>query len=169
MRLETERLVLRPFAVEDLDDYFRLGTRVEVMRYRGLGTPFADREEALATLHRAPLRDYEVHGFGRLACIDKASGAFIGFSGLKYLEDLREVDLGYRFFPEWWGRGYATESSLAVMEYGKSTLGLRRIIGLVDPENIASVRVLVKVGLRFESKTHIDDMGDLDLYAWTAA
>ena len=96
--------------------------------------------------------DYAKHGFGRWACIHKASGRFIGFSGLKRLEDFDgEVDLGYRFFPEFWGQGLATEAGLPCIRYGFDVLKLERIIGLVLPDNVASARVLEKCGMRFES------------------
>jgi RimJ/RimL family protein N-acetyltransferase len=74
----------------------------------------------------------------------------VGFNGLKYLEDLREVDLGYRFRVDYWGRGIATESSTAVLQYGFETLGLDRIIGLVLPANTGSIRVLEKVGMHLD-------------------
>jgi [ribosomal protein S5]-alanine N-acetyltransferase len=164
--IETARLRLRPFTLDDLEDYYRLGTVAEVFRFRGLGDPFPDIESARRTLVDAPLRDYAVHGFGRLACIEKATGAFVGFSGLKFLEDMDEVDIGYRFFPEHWGKGFATESSRAAMEHGRREHGVNRIIGLVDPENLASARVLVKLGLVYEKKATLDDLpGELDLYA----
>ena len=74
----------------------------------------------------------------------------IGFAGLKYLDDLRDVDLGYRFRSAWWGRGLATEASRAVVEYGFQTVALPHILGLVEPENTRSVRVLSKLGFRYE-------------------
>ena len=108
-----------------------------------------EAEQALEVIRTRPMADYQKHGYGRWACIDKASGQLIGFSGLKYLDDLQEVDLGYRFLPAYWGRGLATESGRAVLEYGFATLRLEQIIGLVAPENVASVRVLEKLGLTF--------------------
>ena len=165
MTIETERLLLRKFTLDDLDDYFDLGTRPEVLRFVG-GKPFASIDEARETLVAAPLRDYQLYGYGRLACIEKATGRLIGFNGLKYLPDIDEVDVGYRFFSDCWGKGYATESSLAVMQYGRESLGLERIVGIVHPENAASIRVLKKLGLRYEKKTRLEGLGeDLDLYA----
>ena len=109
--------------------------------------------------------DYDKHGSGRWSCIHKESGRFIGFSGLKYLEDFDgEVDLGYRFFPEFWGRGLATESGLASISYGFDVLGLDRIIGLAVPENIGSIRVLQKCGMSFERRTTYDGQ-NVVLYA----
>ena len=124
-------------------------------------------DDAHRVLREAPLSDYEAYGYGRLACIEKASGTLIGFCGLKYLEEMEEVDLGYRFLPDYWGKGYASESSQAVMAYGRESLGLEQIIGLVHPENIASARVLTKVGMRFRRQITLPDFADeVDLYVW---
>ena len=73
----------------------------------------------------------------------------IGFAGLKYLEEFGEVDVAFRLMRTHWGLGLATEAALASVRFGFADLGLKRIIGLVMPENIASVRVLEKTGLRY--------------------
>ena len=79
----------------------------------------------------------------------KARGNDIGFAGLKYLEELDEVDVAYRLLPAFWGQGLATEAALASVRYGFAKLGLKRIIGLTMPENVASIRVLEKAGLHY--------------------
>lgn len=91
-------------------------------------------------------------GYGRMACIEKETRRLIGFSGLKYLDDRDETDVGYRFLPECWGKGYAIESAAAIMRQQAAQFGLSRIIGLVEPENRGSVRVLQKLGLKFEGR-----------------
>jgi RimJ/RimL family protein N-acetyltransferase len=105
------------------------------------------REQALENLRANPLADYRKHGFGRWACVLKASGEVVGFAGLKRLDDLGEVDLGYRLLRSVWGQGLATEASRAIVQYGFERLLLERILGLVDPANVASVRVLEKLGM----------------------
>ena len=82
----------------------------------------------------------------------KSERKFIGFTGLKFLEDMNEVDLGYRFMKEYWGRGIATESALASIKLGIEQLGLEKIIAMVLPENIASVRVLEKLNFNYEKE-----------------
>ncbi len=82
------------------------------------------------------------------ACILKSTGEQIGFAGLKYLEELGEVDVAFRLIRTHWGLGLATEAALASVRFGFADVDLKRIIGLVMPENIASVRVLEKTGLR---------------------
>ena len=91
-------------------------------------------------------------------------GRLVGFSGLKYLEELQEVDIGYRFLPAYWGMGFATESARAIMLQGKEELGIKRVIGLVQRENTASAKVLSKIGLEFERVICLGNIG-LDLYA----
>jgi ribosomal-protein-alanine N-acetyltransferase len=145
--LETPRLILRPFTLDDADAFFRLGSDPEVTRYTH--SSIANIDEARQLMESNPLRDYHKYGFGRQACVLKSSGEVIGFAGLKYLEDLDEVDLGYRFLPPYWGQGLAMEAAGAALRDGFARLKLSRVIGLVVPENIASVRVLTKLGMTF--------------------
>jgi [ribosomal protein S5]-alanine N-acetyltransferase len=143
--LETMRLLVREFDEEDVEPFFRLGSDPSVTRYTG-GT-LRDRDHALEILRSNPLADYRNHGYGRWACVLKDNGEIIGFAGLKHLEDLREVDLGYRFLPAYWGAGLGTEAARAVLGYGLSHLGLKQIVALVHLENVASMRVLEKIGM----------------------
>jgi RimJ/RimL family protein N-acetyltransferase len=146
--LETDRLLLRQYVEEDAEAFFRLNTDPEVLRFVP-DQPPPSVEQARQLLIDHPIADYWKHGFGRGACILKNTGEQIGFAGLKYLHELAEVDVAYRFLPLYWGRGLATEVARASLRYGFAELGLSRIIGLAMPENIASVRVLQKVGLRY--------------------
>jgi RimJ/RimL family protein N-acetyltransferase len=147
--LETERLVLREFVPEDAQAFFELNSAPEVLRYTGDTGP-GSVEEARQGLCERPILDYQKHGFGRWAVIFRETGELIGFAGLKYLDDLQEVDLGYRFLPRYWGLGLATEASRPCIDYGFATLRLPRILGLVDPQNVRSVRVLQKLGFIFD-------------------
>ena len=148
--LETERLLIREFIEDDAEAFFSFNGDSEVMRYTG-EAPSASVEQVRKQIRDYP--DYRLRGYGRWAVVFKPDQRVVGFNGLKYLEELREVDLGYRFCTDYWGRGLATESSKAVLRYGFENLGLKRIIGLVLPENTASIRVLQKVGMRFEGMT----------------
>ena len=146
--LQTDRLILREYTEEDAPDLFELGSNPEVMRYVP-DEPMTTVEQAHLTLMNHPIADYYRHGFGRWACILRATGQNIGFCGLKYLVELDEVDLGFRFLPAHWGKGLATEAARACVGYGFETLALEQIIGLSDPENHASIRVLEKTGMQF--------------------
>jgi [ribosomal protein S5]-alanine N-acetyltransferase len=148
--LETDRLCLWEFVEEDAQAFFELNSNPDVVRFTGDG-PLTSVEEARKGLRERPINDYRTHGFGRWAVVHKQSDKIIGFAGLKYLDDLQEVDLGYRLLPEYWGQGLTTEASIACVQYGLTTLKLPRILGLVDPANVASVRVLEKSGLTFDT------------------
>jgi ribosomal-protein-alanine N-acetyltransferase len=163
--IETPRLLLRPFTLDDAQAYWPLVNLPEVLRYTG-EEPKPSLDAVREIIASRPLNDYKVHGYGRMACIEKHSGRLIGFSGLKFVDDLQETDVGYRFLPECWGKGYATESGRALMAEGRKTFGLKRIIGLVQPANGASARVLEKLGLVYERAFDPDDgHGLLKLYA----
>jgi RimJ/RimL family protein N-acetyltransferase len=163
--IDTERLILRPFTLDDAAAWLPLISLPAVIRYTG-DIPATSVEEARELLRTRPLRDYAVHGYGRMAVIEKSSGRLVGFSGLKYLEDLQEVDIGYRFLPDCWGKGYATESASVLMEQGRREHGVRRIVGMAHPDNAASIHVLEKLGLRFERLLEPETYGlQLRLYA----
>jgi RimJ/RimL family protein N-acetyltransferase len=148
IRVETARLVLREFIEEDAEAFYEVNRDPAVTRYTGDGS-LASVDHARELLRAHPIADYRKYGYGRWACVLKSSGQLIGFAGLKYLDDLKEVDVGYRLHPDHWGAGLATEAARAVVRYGFEELSLEQIIGLVDPENLASVRVLEKAGLTF--------------------
>jgi RimJ/RimL family protein N-acetyltransferase len=154
--LETDRLLLREFVLDDLEPFFRMGSDPDVTRYTG--NSFKTIEQARQALEERPLADYRKYGYGRWAAVYKPTGQVIGFVGLKYLDDVGEVDLGYRFFKEYWGQGLATEASRAVVAYGFGPLQLKRIIAFADRENQASVRVLEKVGFTFEKDATYQEM-----------
>lgn len=164
--VDTGRMLLRPFDENDLDAFYRLGTVAEAIRYVG-NTPFGSREQALQAMRDGPLADYERYGFGRLACVWKDSGEVIGFSGLKYMAAVDAVELGYRFLPEYWGLGLATESGRACLSLARDVHALNRLVGLVHPDNAGSARVLSKLGFAVEGQVSLDFIPDtpVDLFA----
>ena len=152
---ETARLQYRQFTVDDAEAFFSLNSHPDVMRYTG--------EPVLRSLEAAKdaitrHRDFDEVGYGRWACVLKETQSIIGFCGLKYLQDLDVVDVGYRFLPEYWGRGLATEACTASLDFGFSTLQLDQIVGLVLPENAASIRVLEKVEMQLDGEFVYDGM-----------
>ncbi len=161
-RLETERLRLRWLTFDDIDAYNELGTNPEIIRYVG-NQPFASLDVAKEKLCAAPLKDYATYGYGRFACVWKQTGQVIGICGPKFLPDTGDVDLGYRLLPNFWGMGLATESALASIHYARQQLGLQRLVAWVHPENVASTRVLTKLGFSFERTTTIADTPGIDM------
>lgn len=146
--IETERLILRPFTLDDVDASYQMNLDEKVSRYTHDGG-VVSREEIKRRIREDVIGDYEKNGFGRMAVVEKSTGEFIGFAGLKYLADMDEVDIGYRFVSKAWGKGYATESAKPFIPYGFEDLKLDRILGLVLPDNKGSIRVLEKIGMKF--------------------
>lgn len=156
--IETERLIIRPFKLEDIEPSYEMNLDSEVSKYTGDGGVVSIKEIERRITENV-FGDYEKYGFGRFAVELKENGQFIGFSGLKYLDDMNEVDLGYRFMRQYWGKGIATESCKACLDYGLNQLNLKKIIAMVLPDNAASIRVLEKLNFLFD-KEIIED-GDL--------
>ncbi len=144
--LETERLILRETVVEDAPDLYEMDADLEVQKYTGdvLPTSVEDIFERISNYV-----DYKKYGYGRWTTVLKNTNEIIGWCGLKYMDDINEVDLGYRWKPKHWGKGYATEASLACLEYGFNELKLDQIVAQAMEENIASIRVMEKIGMTY--------------------
>jgi RimJ/RimL family protein N-acetyltransferase len=149
--IETDRLILRPFTLADIEPSYIMNLDSEVSKYTGDGG-IVSKEEIERRITEDVLGDYEKHGYGRLAVQLKNGDSFIGFAGLKYLPDLDEIDLGYRLTKENWGKGLATEACKAIINFGFHTLKINRMVALVLPGNKASIHVLKKVGFTFEKE-----------------
>jgi RimJ/RimL family protein N-acetyltransferase len=148
--VETERLHLREVDEADVETFYLLGSDPAIIKYTGdPGGGMTSIEHALEILRSHPMADYKKHGFGRWACVHKESGEVIGFTGLKYLDERDEVDIGYRLLPKYWGAGLATEAASAALDFGFRSLQLKEIIGLAVPDNVASIRILEKLGMDF--------------------
>ncbi len=158
--IETERTILRPFTLDDIDAVFEFGSNDEVNRYTG--TPsVTTKDEARNIITDVYFSDTEKYGYARFAVHHKADDKVIGFAGLKYLPEYDLTDIGYRYLPKYWGHGLATETNLPLIKYGFETLGLNQIIGIAMAENIASYKVLEKLGLNFWKIDEYDgDGGD---------
>ncbi|HYD01878.1 MAG TPA: GNAT family N-acetyltransferase [Phycisphaerales bacterium] len=141
---ETQRLSLRAMNEGDAGALFALNSHPQVMRLTG-EPPLRSVDEAREAIENYP--DFDTVGYGRWACVLKATGSFVGFCGLKHLRDLNEVDVGFRLLPQYWGQGLATEACAASIAFGFNVLNLSKIVGLVLPGNAASIRVLTKCGM----------------------
>jgi RimJ/RimL family protein N-acetyltransferase len=147
--LETPRQILRRLVPDDAAEMFALNSDPEVIRHT-FDAPPASIESERA--HLVAYQDvYRDDGFARLAAIDRASGEFLGWCGLRKQPD-GEIDIGYRYKRAAWGRGFATEASRVCLAYGFRELGLARIIATAFVENVASIHVLEKLGLVFEER-----------------
>ena len=164
--IDTRRLILRRFTLDDLQAFHQLTSRPEIIRY-AQSKPVASLEDALGMMKAAPFHDYATYGYGRFACVWKETGDVIGFSGVKFVPEISETELGYRFFPEYWGKGLATEAGQASIEFARSDLGLKRLVAMVHPDNVASARVLAKLGFSVEKRLSYSGLEgvDVDLFA----
>lgn len=145
--LETERTILRELTIDDAEDFYNLNLDREVLRYTG-DEPFVNVEAAETFL--AGYDQYEKYKVGRFAVIDKVTSKFIGWCGLKYSTEKDEYDIGFRFFRQYWSKGYATETAKKCLDYGFQDLKIQRIVGRAMKANVASVKVLEKIGMDFK-------------------
>lgn len=143
----------------DSERMFMMDSDPEVMKY--LGTPVVTLQESKDAV-RMIQKQYEENGVGRLAVIEKESGLMIGWSGLKLLTQpinghINTLDLGYRFIPEFWGKGYAMEAAKASLDYGFNELKADKIYAYADAGNTGSNYILTKLG--FQNTGTFDDSG----------
>ena len=154
--LQTPRLFLRKFSAADLDRIAELTSNPGFMRFSG-GSLYK-REEAEAMLERllAPERLGKPSQF---AVILRENGKLIGYCGffLQMVDEVEELEIGYRLDPEYWGQGIATEAARAVRDHAFRDLRAERVISLIVPENSASKRVAEKNGMRLEKETIFRD------------
>jgi ribosomal-protein-alanine N-acetyltransferase len=144
--IETSRLILRPWTIEDEDPLFYILQEAEILKYFPL-TSFTLEKTQRYILHQ--LKHWQDHGYGHWAVTLKEEGRLIGWAGLEFLPETDENEVAYLLSHETWGCGYATEAARAAVNFGFNTACLPRIIGLVHPENAGSIRVLEKCGLTF--------------------
>lgn len=146
----TERLEVRRFAPDEGDLLARLHRDERVMRYAGgVQTPEKTRE----TFAKRVLAYYDENpGLGIWATIERATGACVGLHLLNNIQGEADLQVGYLLYPEYWGKGYATEGALAVLRHGYGTLALPQIAAITDLDNADSQRVLLKAGLRREGE-----------------
>ena len=163
--LETERLILRQFSTDDAEFILELVNEqsfIQNIGDRGVRT----LDDARAYILRVAVTSYEKNGFGLYLVLLKESGESIGMCGLIKREGLEDVDIGYAFLPKFWSKGYALEAALAVRDYARDVIGLKRLVAITDPENQGSIRVLEKIGMRYEKMVRLsaDDI-ELKLFA----
>ena len=161
--IETDRLILKEFDIDDYKSVFEFGSNKEVQKYTG-DKIIESLDDAKRLIINVWYEDYKKYGYGRWAVIYKPENKIIGFAGLKYLPEFEATDIGFRFLPEYWNKGIATEASKEILKYGFEKLGLTKIIGTAIAENIGSCKVLEKIGLKFYKIDEYD--GDGQEYNW---
>jgi len=163
--LETDRLILRQFSTEDAEFILELVNEpsfIQNIGDRGVRT----LEDARSYILRVAITSYEKNGFGLYLVLLKESDESIGMCGLIKRDGLEDVDIGYAFLPRYWSKGYAMEAARAVKDYARDVIGLKRLVAITDPENEGSIRILEKIGLKYEKMVRLsaDDI-ELKLFA----
>jgi RimJ/RimL family protein N-acetyltransferase len=147
--IETERLSLRRLDLSDAPFIVSLLNQPSFLANIG-DRGVRDETDALRYLREGPMAMYEKFGFGLWHVSRREDGVAMGMCGLLRRDTLPDVDVGYAFFPEFWGKGYAFEAAEATMRQAAGKFGLRRVIAIVSVGNEPSIRVLEKLGMRFE-------------------
>lgn len=164
--IETENLNLRRLAANDAPFILALLNDSAWLRYIG------DRgvhsiPEAEKYISNGPVSMYERLGFGLYLTERKSDGVPMGICGLIKRDSLADIDIGFAFLPQFRGCGYGYEAALATMAYGKSTLRLKRIVGITSPDNLSSIKLLEKIGLKYEREARLPKADeDTMLFAW---
>ena len=162
--IESERLVLREFHLDDAEFILELLNEAAFLRFigdKGVRT-LADARDYLL---KGPIESYRRFGFGLYRVSLREDGTPIGMCGLVKREGLADVDVGFALQSRYWSRGYAVEAAAAVLDHGKRILNLGRIVAIANPDNQASIAVLEKIGLSFERMVRLSaDAGELKLF-----
>lgn len=152
---ETDRLILRRFTEDDAVLLLKLNNDPEVLKY--LHEPVLESEEKAKEIIRDIILPQYAFNLGRWAIHKKDDHQFVGWCGLKFRSELDEIDLGYRFLKSAWGNGYATETASRTLDHGFNSLHLNIITGRAHIENIASIKVLEKIGMKFVNEEVVDN------------
>jgi len=169
MILETERLQLRILSVDDAEFMLRLLNEpsfIQNIGDRGVRTI----DDARAYILKGPIASYEEFGFGLWMVETRLENTPIGICGLLKRDVLDDVDIGYALLPEFWSQGYALESASAVTSYASERLGLKRVVAVVNADNQSSIRLLEKMGFKYERMVRLsEDASEIKLFATVVA
>ncbi len=163
--IQTDQLILRHLTTDDDDFILELLNTPSFIQNVG-DKEVRTTEDARKYLLDGPISSYEQFGLGLYLVVLRSQDRPIGICGLIRRPHLSDVDSGFALLPRFWGNGYACEAATATLEYGQKTAGLGRIVAFTLPENKGSIRVLEKIGLKYEDRiTLSDDDAELCLYA----
>lgn len=166
--LETQRLRLRWFAAADAAFILQLLNEPSWIANIGPRN-VTTLEEAQTWIRERLIGNYEKQGFGFWAAERLADGQLMGMCGLVKRDTLPAVDLGYAFLPAYWGQGYAREGAAACLDYARNALGLRRVLAITGPDNLASSRVLEAIGMKHEDTRVLEgETRATRVFGWTA-
>lgn len=162
--ITTERLGLRRFTLDDAGLMLAIWNDPAFVRFVG-DRGVRSIEDAKNALTDSVLRLYAEYGYGPFRVALKAGDIPIGICGLFRREGLEDPDVGFALLPDYCGKGCAFEAARAVIEHARDELGLERLTAIVSADNVASIRLIQKLGLTFERVLHLPGDDDVDLYA----
>ncbi|WP_298444653.1 GNAT family N-acetyltransferase [uncultured Ferrimonas sp.] len=157
--IETERLGLRQFTLDDAPAVLAFSSNEQVTEYTGDAGMIASIDDAEHVIRTIWLKEYRQHGYARYALVHKADNKVIGFAGWKFIDEDNMPDLGYRMLPQYWGQGLGFEIALACMHYGKETLEFNHVFADALPDNLGSCRIIEKLGFRYQKQYHFSEDG----------
>lgn len=144
---KTDRLTLRSFRAADVKPLHRIMGQPDMLRYFPSSSP--PDMERVERIIKGQLDHWELYDYGWWAVEENEEGQFIGWAGLQFLPDTDEMEIAYMLDRVYWQRGLATEAANSGLQYGFHQLQAQQIVGIVHPENVASIRVLEKLGMTF--------------------
>lgn len=145
--LETQRLILSVATLKDAAPMMEMNADPEVTRFVG-EPPILNILEAEKIIRERLIAQWDQYKMGRFT-VRLKDGTYIGWCGLRYFPECDEVDLGYLFKKKYWGQGFASESSMAILKYGFETLKLKKIMAKAVPDNVNSIRVMQRIGMTY--------------------
>lgn len=157
---ETDRLILRPFTLNDLDGLAAMVANPDVMEFLAVDGKPMPRFGAWQSLC-ATVGHWELRGYGMFAVIERASGEFVGRVGPWLPEDWPGLELGWSLRREFWGKGYATEAAAKCLDHIFGELNQPEVISLIRPGNVRSVRVAERLGMQLTGEVRLNHVPDL--------
>lgn len=156
MIAETPRLLIRALTSDDAEFVLRLTNEPSFLANIG-DKGIRTIDDARRFLREGPWTNQPRPGYGQFLVQAKDTGTSAGICGLLYRDRLDVTDIGFAFLPEFWGQGLALEAATAVMEYGRTTLGVGAVVGLTTSGNLPSIRLLEKLGMTFQRTVKMSD------------
>ena len=163
--IETERVILRKFTIDDAAFMLEMLNTPTWLRFIG-DRNVKTLEEAENYLLNGNIRSYQEYGFGFYVVVIKETQESIGICGIVKREGLEDMDIGFAFFQQFMGKGYGYEAGSATLNYALNDLKIKKIVAIVDPENVVSIALLKKIGLQFKKMIQLSPKGiELMLFA----
>lgn len=160
--IETQRLILRDFQPADVSELAPILNNPQVMEFSPTGILSASQtKEKIDSF----INSYQAMGYGKWAVVYQETSELIGYCGIsiEQIDDVDEREIGYRLAPQFWGIGLATEAASAAIQYGREQLRLPYIMGVAERKNKASIRILEKLGMKYQKETMFDGIM-MDVY-----